>query len=201
MAVCTGKISCEAYNEAVQGALQMIRTGKKDILRQLRERCSPLRKRLDFENAALLRDQIAAIERVAAGQKVVREGGERWISSRWPEQAGRSAPRCCATGRGALTDKREFVFHDTADITAVREEFLPRYYLDGEEIPKTIAVDALPDDHEALRQALEEARGSKIEFYVPQRGDMGQACHPWNTRSSVAAWPGKRPLYPGRKAA
>ena len=35
-------------------------------------------------------------------------------------------------------------------------------------------MDALPDDHEALRQALEEARGSKIEFYVPQRGDMAK---------------------------
>ena len=174
MAVCTGKISCEAYNEAVQGALQMIRTGKKDILRQLREKMLAASERLDFENAALLRDQIAAIERVAAGQKVVREGGgEMDIIA----LAGTSRAVCAAVLRyreGRLTDKREFVFHDTADITAVREEFLPRYYLDGEEIPKTIAVDALPDDHEALRQALEEARGSKIEFYVPQRGDMAK---------------------------
>ena len=174
MAVCTGKISCEAYNEAVQGALQMIRTGKKDILRQLREKMLAASERLDFENAALLRDQIAAIERVAAGQKVVREGGgEMDIIA----LAGTSRAVCAAVLRyreGLLTDKREFVFHDTADITAVREEFLPRYYQDGEEIPKTIAVDALPDDHEALRQALEEARGSKIEFYVPQRGDMAK---------------------------
>ena len=174
MAVCTGKISCEAYNEAVQGALQMIRTGKKDILRQLREKMLAASERLDFENAALLRDQIAAIERVAAGQKVVREGGgEMDIIA----LAGTSRAVCAAVLRyreGRLTDKREFVFHDTADITAVREEFLPCYYLDGEEIPKTIAVDALPDDHEALRQALEEARGSKIEFYVPQRGDMAK---------------------------
>lgn len=29
MAVCGGKITCEAYNEAVQGALRMIRYGKK----------------------------------------------------------------------------------------------------------------------------------------------------------------------------
>ena len=47
------KISCEAYNEAVQGALQMIRTGKKDILRQLREKMLAASERLDFENAAL----------------------------------------------------------------------------------------------------------------------------------------------------
>ena len=71
MAVCSGKISCEAYNDAVQGALRMIRYGKKDIVKQLREKMEAASDRLDFETAALLRDQIQAIERVAAGQKVV----------------------------------------------------------------------------------------------------------------------------------
>lgn len=74
----------------------------------------------------------------------------------------------------AWTDKREFVFHDTTDINAVREEFLPQYYLDGENIPRTIAVDALPPDAEALNEALNQARGTKVELYVPQRGDVAK---------------------------
>ena len=73
MAVCSGKITCAAYNDAVQGALRMIRYGKKDIVRQLREKMEAASERLDFETAALLRDQIMAIDRVAAGQKVVME--------------------------------------------------------------------------------------------------------------------------------
>ena len=174
MAVCGGKISCQAYNEAVQGALRMIRYGKKDILRQLRERMEAAAERLDFETAALLRDQIAAIERVAAGQKVVMDGDtEMDIIA----LAGTTRAVCAAVLRyrdGRLTDKREFVFHDTTDIPAVREEFLPQYYLDGESIPRTIAVDALPEDHEALAQALTQARGSKVELYVPQRGDIAK---------------------------
>ncbi len=75
MAVCGGKITCEAYNEAVQGALRMIRYGKKDIVKQLKEKMQAASDRLDFETAALLRDQIAAIDRVAAGQKVVMDAG------------------------------------------------------------------------------------------------------------------------------
>ena len=71
----------------------------------------------------------------------------------------------------SLTDKREFLFHDTSDIDAVREEFLPRYYLDDEQIPKIIAVDALPPDVDALQQALNQKRGSEVQLYVPQRGD------------------------------
>ena len=71
MALCSGKISKEVYNEAVKGAIQLIRHGKKDILTVLRRRMEEAAERLDFEQAALLRDQIAAVEKVSAGQKVV----------------------------------------------------------------------------------------------------------------------------------
>ena len=174
MAVCSGKISCQAYNEAVQGALQMIRHGKKGILHQLREKMQAAAERLDFENAALLRDQIAAIERVAAGQKVVMQTDTEMDVV---ALAGTSRSVCAAILRyrdGRLADKREFLFRDTADIAAVREEFLPQYYLGGERVPKVIAVDALPSDSEALNQALNQARGSKVELYVPQRGDVAK---------------------------
>ena len=174
MAVCSGKITCAAYNDAVQGALRMIRYGKKDIVRQLREKMEAASERLDFETAALLRDQIMAIDRVAAGQKVVMESDTEMDVI---ALAGTTHAVCAAVLRyrdGRLTDKREFLFRDTTDIDAVREEFLPQYYLDGETIPKTIAVDALPPDAEALNEALNQARGTKVELYVPQRGDVAK---------------------------
>ena len=174
MAVCSGKITCEAYNDAVQGALRMVRYGKKDIVKQLREKMEAASDRLDFETAALLRDQIQAIERVAAGQKVVMDADtEMDIIA----LAGTTRAVCAAVLRyrdGRLTDKREFMFHDTTNIDAVREEFLPQYYLNGETVPKMIAVDALPPDAEALNEALAQARGTKVELYVPQRGDVAK---------------------------
>ena len=174
MAVCSGKITCEAYNDAVQGALRMIRYGKKDIVKQLREKMEAASERLDFETAALLRDQIMAIDRVAAGQKVVMENDTEMDVI---ALAGTTHAVCAAVLRyrdGRLTDKREFLFRDTTDINAVREEFLPQYYLDGGAIPKTIAVDALPPDADALSEALNQARGTKVELYVPQRGDVAK---------------------------
>ena len=174
MAVCSGKISCDAYNDAVQGALHMIRYGKKDIVKQLREKMQAASDRLDFETAALLRDQILAIDRVAAGQKVVMDADTEMDVI---ALAGTTKAVCAAVLRyrdGRLTDKREFLFPDTTDIDAVREEFLPQYYLDGESVPKIIAVDALPPDAEALNEALNQARGTKVELYVPQRGDVAK---------------------------
>ena len=171
MAVCSGKISCENYNQAVKNAVHLIRYGKKDILKILNERMLEASDRLEFETAALLRDQINAITKVTAGQKVVVDPE---VEMDVVALAGTPSSVCAAVLRfreGRLTDKREFLFHDTADIAAVREEFLPRYYLDDEQIPKIIAVDELPPDSEALQRALNEKRGSEVQLYVPQRGD------------------------------
>ena len=171
MAVCSGKISCENYNQAVKNAVHLIRYGKKEILKTLNERMLEASDRLEFETAALLRDQINAITKVTAGQKVVVDPE---VEMDVVALAGTPGSVCAAVLRfreGRLTDKREFLFHDTADIAAVREEFLPRYYLDDEQIPKIIAVDELPSDSEALQQALNEKRGSEVQLYVPQRGD------------------------------
>ena len=171
MAVCSGKISRENYEQAVKSAVHLIRHGKKDILKTLNERMLEASDRLEFETAALIRDQIAAITKVTAGQKVVVDPD---VEMDVVALAGTPGSVCAAVLRfreGRLTDKREFLFHDTADIAAVREEFLPRYYLDDEQIPKVIAVDELPPDVDALQQALNEKRGSEVQLYVPQRGD------------------------------
>ena len=162
MSVCSGKISCENYNQAVKNAVHLIRYGKKEILKTLNERMLEASDRLEFETAALLRDQINAITKVTAGQKVVVDPE---VEMDVVALAGTPSSVCAAVLRfreGRLTDKREFLFHDTADIAAVREEFLPRYYLDDEQIPKIIAVDELPPDSEVLQQALNEKRGSEV---------------------------------------
>ncbi len=84
MAVCSGKISCETYNQAVKEAVHLIRYGKKDILKTLNERMLEASDRLEFETAALMRDQINAITKVSAGQKVVWTRMWRWTWWRWP---------------------------------------------------------------------------------------------------------------------
>lgn len=174
MALCSGKISKEVYNEAVKGAIQLIRHGKKDILTTMRRRMEEAAERLDFEQAALLRDQIAAVEKVSAGQKVVVDETVEMDVMSFAASGTSSCAAILRYRRGRLADKREFVFKGSTDLDALREEFLPRYYLYGGEIPRRIAVDALPEAAEALEQLLSETRGAKVQLYVPQRGDVAQ---------------------------
>ena len=178
-AVCSGKISHGEYTQRVQDALRMIRMGKSEIVRILKEKMLDASERLDFETAARCRDQIAAIEKVSAGQKVVTSK----IKSQDIIAFAKTADAVCVAvlrfREGRLVDKREFVFHDTADDETVREEFFAQYYLSDEDvgetgydpIPPLIAVDRLPEDSAELEQLLGETRGTKVRFFVPQRGD------------------------------
>ena len=172
MAVCSGRIKLEEYEEAVNGALKMIRLGKNEILKSLRQKMEDAAERLDFEKAALLRDQIAAIEKVMPGQRVVTDDEKEQDVIAF---AGTASGVCAAILRfrqGKLSDKKEFLFKDTLNIDTLREEFLPRYYLSGGEIPpKIIAIDAPLPDQDVLAQALTEVRGSKVKIYTPERGD------------------------------
>lgn len=175
MAICSGKVSNEVYREAVDGAERMIRRGQGEILKLLEVRMQEAAERMDFERAALVRDQIRAIEKLSRGQKMIRsEIAEQDVIA----FAGSGNATCAAILRfreGRLVDKREFVFHDTQDIETLREEFLPRYYLgDGEEIPRSIAVDGLPTDADELARLFSETKGMKVQLYQPKRGDVVQ---------------------------
>ena len=125
MGVCSGRISCEEYNQAVRGAVHLIRYGKKDILKTLTQRMQEASERLEFETAALLRDQIAAITKVTEGQKVVVDES---LEMDVVALAGTPDSVCAAVLRyrhGRLTDKREFVFHDRADLEEIRKSSCP----------------------------------------------------------------------------
>ncbi|MEG2770588.1 MAG: excinuclease ABC subunit UvrC, partial [Oscillospiraceae bacterium] len=181
MALCQGKISQSEYNEYVEGAKHLIKQGKTEIIKMLQAKMAEASEKLDFEKAAVLRDQIVAIEKVEKGQKVVVTGE---LSQDVIAVAAGGGAVCVAVLRfreGRLADKREFIFHDTQDIDEVRNEFLPRYYFDEisqspifEAVPKVIAVDKLPDEADILEQLLTTEKKIKVKIYTPERGDTAK---------------------------
>lgn len=172
MGVCSGKISKEDYQQAVRDAVHMLKQGKDEILRILQARMEEAAEMLDFERAALLRDQINAIEKVERGQTVVTEGDKEQDIIAFAQGAGAACVAILRFRGGKLVDKREYMFYDIASLETLREEFLPEYYLDeDEEVPKVIAVDAPLPDQDLLARLLSEKRGAKVRIYTPERGD------------------------------
>ncbi len=175
MGVCSGKIPQQLYAESVESAMQMVRRGKGEIVSLLRGKMDEAAEGLEFERAALLRDQINAIEKVSKAQTVIKTDETELDVIAFAQAAKASAVAILRFREGRLADKREFVFHDAAGLDELREDFLPRYYMDNDEnIPQVIAVDAPLPGQDMLEQLLAERRGAKVRIYTPERGDNAQ---------------------------
>ncbi len=172
MAVCSGKISREQYQESVNSALALIRNTGGEVLQQLRDKMEQASERLEFERAALLRDQIAAIEKLRDVQTVVHSGGKNQDVIAFAQGEGSVCAAVLRIRSGHLVDKREFLFSNVGTLSALREEFLPQYYLSSsEDIPTEIAVDEPLPDQELVQQLLAGQKNGNVRIYTPQRGD------------------------------
>ena len=170
-APCMGTITKQDYAERVEGALTMLTKGTEVILKTLRERMEAASEAMEFERAARFRDSIFAIEKLEAGQKVVKQDSDREMDVF--AFAGNERAVCAAVLKfrdGRLVDKEEQLIYDTSDIEQAREEFVTHFYL-SREVPRHVLVDAPMEYADEFQKWLGEKRGSTVSLSVPQRGE------------------------------
>ena len=71
MAPCTGRVRLEDYRESLHQALDFLKGGSSNSIRQLTAQMEEAAENLEFERAARIRDKIAAVKRMGDKQKVV----------------------------------------------------------------------------------------------------------------------------------
>ncbi len=171
MAPCTGKVKLADYQESVSQALDFLKGGSGNSIRQLTAQMEEAAENLEFERAARLRDKINAVRRMGDKQKVVANKvlDEDVIAGFSDE--GKTCFQVFRFEGGRLFDRESFIV-DSGD--ADTEEFLLRYYTLRSDIPKQIALDTAPESLDDIGRWLSEKRGSKVTLTVPQRGEQAQ---------------------------
>ncbi len=173
MAPCTGRVRLEDYRESVAQALDFLRGGSSNSVKQLTAQMNEAAENLEFERAARIRDKIAAVKKMSDKQKVVlRETLDEDVIASFSD-GGKTCFQVFRFEGGRLFDRESFIF-DSGDSETETEEFLLRYYTIRNDIPKNIAVaDSFPgiDD---MRRWLSDRRGSGVNLTIPQRGEQAQ---------------------------
>ncbi len=171
-APCTGKVLPDVYAERVAGAVEFLTKGSTDTMAQLQARMEDAAERLDFEQAARLRDRIAAIRRMGEKQKV--------ILSRVAEQdviaLAQSGDTACFEvfrfSGGRLIDREDFLLEELDDLSAARSAFIEQYYTMRDRVPPQITVDGEVEDAPLLEQWLGEKAGRRVHIVLPQIGEQ-----------------------------
>lgn len=169
MGVCNGRISKEDYGEIIQNAIKFISQGQDKMVDILKENMEAASEKMDFEKAAMIRDQIQAIIKLAGGQNIVNKA----LQSHDFVAVASGGTNCVVSvlryRRGRLVDKKEHVFFGESDAMEVRNEFLVQFY-SKEAPPKNILLDEEPSD-EVVLDYIRNKSENKVSISVPQKGE------------------------------
>lgn len=173
MAPCTGRLKLKDYKESLSQALDFLKGGSSNSIKQLTAQMEEAAENLEFERAARIRDKINAVKKMGEKQKVVANKvlDEDVIASFTDD--GKICFQVFRFEGGRLFDRESFIF-DSGDSESEYEEFLLSYYTIRNDVPKNIALDKEFDGLEAIAQWLSEKRGNKVNVTVPQRGEQAQ---------------------------
>lgn len=172
---CRGDVSADDYRK-VMADICLFLEGKYDgILQQMRRRMQAAAEDLRFEEAGILRDRLASLERLMARQQVV-SGREQdkdaiGIASNEVEHA---ILKLEVRG-GRLIGSGAFFFpEDGSPPEAVLAAFCEQHYPDVALVPPTLLLPIPIESQNELSEFLTTLRGTKVTLRVPQRGEDHQ---------------------------
>ncbi|MGY0005305.1 excinuclease ABC subunit UvrC [Micromonospora sp. I033] len=175
-APCVGSVTAEGHREIVNGFCDFMAGRTDTMVRRLEKEMLEASEQLEFERAARLRDDVAALRRAMEKQTVVLGDGTDADVVAFADDPLEAAVQVFHVRDGRVRGQRGWVVEKTEELTTgdLVHHFCSQVY-GGEQgesdVPRELLVPALPGDVDALADWLSTRRGSRVSLRVPQRGD------------------------------
>ena len=173
LAPCAGKVSEADYSEILKRVVAFLNGDSRELLQELTREMNAASERMEYEQAALLRDKIADIRQLMEQQHAIqtRDVEQDILAVATDEQDAMVQLTHIRGGR--MEGGRAFLMEDcgTEDPAQILANFLTQYYDDEQLIPRNILAQTLPEPVEELERWLRERRGGAVTLAIPQRGD------------------------------
>ncbi|MDO8578757.1 MAG: excinuclease ABC subunit UvrC [Dehalococcoidales bacterium] len=173
---CAGNTDKEEYAKIIKQVILFLE-GKQDaILKQLRSKMETASESLEFEKAAAIRDQIAAIERVIEGQKIAFPVvGEQDVIA-FAVEKDIAAVQIFLVRDGRVIGRETFTLQGVSseEPTQIMSSFVKQFYSSATHIPPLIMLQYPVEDKANIEEWLGSRRGSRVRLHVPARGKQKQ---------------------------
>ena len=172
---CVGAVTPEEHRKLVDDFCAFMDGSHEPVVRQLQAEMAAAAGALEFEQAARLRDQLAAVRRVVERQQMVTERPEDLDVIAFSGDELEASFQVFFVRRGRMTGRKGFIVDRVEDLSPgeLVASFLEDLYADDQEVPPQILVPVAPASEEVLRDWLSlrrGKRGGKVAIRVPERG-------------------------------
>ncbi len=182
VAPCTGYASREDYAQVIDQVIMFMEGDTDAVTRDLEENMTQAAESLEFERAAVLRDRIKAVERVAEERRIKVDSGPE-ADKNHPWQAGMDVIALAQGSaeawvevffirKGKLIGREHFFMEGAQDDMpgVVIGQFIKQFYGSALTIPPRIVTQHPVEDQELVTEWLRGLRGGAVRLIWPQRG-------------------------------
>ena len=170
-APCTNEIAPDDYNELVDEAVRFLRGESQNVRDQLKRAMSEAADALKYEQAAVIRNRLAALAHVTADQSINPEGLEEADVFGAFQDGGQTCIQVFFFRMGQNWGNR--AYYPRADrslsVEEVLDPFIAQFYLQ-KPVPRLILLSHAVESHDVLVEALSLRAERKVEIRVPERG-------------------------------
>src|SRR3984893_10460659 len=174
---CVGAVTPEEYRKHVEDFCAFMDGAHEPVIRRLQAEMTAAAEALQFEQAARIRDQLAAVGRVIERQQMVTERPEDLDVIAFSGDELEAAFQVFFVRRGRVTGRKGFIVDkvEELDPPELLASFLENLYGDpdgptGTDVPKEILVPVVPANEEVMLEWLALLRGAEVGLRVPARG-------------------------------
>ncbi|MEB3328222.1 MAG: excinuclease ABC subunit UvrC, partial [Candidatus Sericytochromatia bacterium] len=168
---CQGLADRARYAAMVDEVAQFLQGRHDGIVARLRREMAEAAEALDFERAAALRDQLAAVEAFRQRQKVVGDPEDDQDAVGLALDAQRAVFQLFQVRRGKVIGRLAYVLPAEGEAPAdLLEAFLTQYYGEATDLPREVLLPAPIEGQGVLAEWLTQRRGAKVAVLTPQRG-------------------------------
>jgi excinuclease ABC subunit C len=173
IAPCTSFCTKDEYDEVIEQVILFLEGKSDDVLRRLRKQMDDAAERMEFERAAMLRDQLRSIERTIERQMISTTKKEDLDVFGMARNGDQACMQVFFVRGTQMIGRDTFVLEGVNQETDadVIQNFLLQYYEGAQYIPKLVSVPVDPGERATMEELLTEKRGSLVEVRVPERGE------------------------------
>ncbi|MCQ3808173.1 MAG: excinuclease ABC subunit UvrC [Acidimicrobiaceae bacterium] len=172
---CVGEVDKATYDGMVGELISFLAGDTDEVVAKLTAQMHEASDALAYERAGYLRDRLTSVRKAVEKQQMVfARSTDVDVVGVFDDEL-EAAVQVFFVRKGRVMGRRGFVVDkaEELDEPELMSRVLERLYFDDNPIgwPKEVLVPRLPHDPQLYEEWISEARGTKVEIRVPQRGD------------------------------